>query len=87
MSLSEKCKSTSPSVIKVKSQQKTISIEEKLDIIFWLKKVEQIVDMCHNMRFAHIHVHAIHDIADRITGSAKSGTKVCLCSKTTAVFM
>jgi len=36
--MSEKCKSTPPSAVQVKSQQKKISIEEKLDIISQLEK-------------------------------------------------
>jgi len=39
-SMSEKCKYTSSSAIKVKNQQKTISIEEKLDVISQLEKDE-----------------------------------------------
>jgi hypothetical protein len=38
--MSEKCKYTSSSAIKVKNQQKTIGIEEKLDVISWLGKDE-----------------------------------------------
>jgi hypothetical protein len=40
ISMSEKCKCTSSSAIKVKNQQKTISIEEKLDVISQLEKYE-----------------------------------------------
>jgi len=36
--MSEKCKSTPPSAVQVKSQRKKISIEEKLDIISQLEK-------------------------------------------------
>jgi hypothetical protein len=39
-SMSEKCKYTSSSAVKVKNQQKTISIEEKLDVISQLEKDE-----------------------------------------------
>jgi hypothetical protein len=38
--MSEKCKSTSPSAIQVKNQRKTISTEEKLDVISQLEKGE-----------------------------------------------
>jgi hypothetical protein len=38
--MSERHKSTSPSAIQVQSQQKTIGIEEKLDVISRLEKVE-----------------------------------------------
>jgi len=36
----EKCQSTSPSASQVKNQQKTISIEEKLDTVCQLKNGE-----------------------------------------------
>jgi len=39
-SMSEKCKYTSSSAIKVKNQQKTFGTEEKLDVISWLEKDE-----------------------------------------------
>ena len=70
----EKCQSTSPSASQVKNQQKTISIEEKLDTVCQLKNGEWIVDICHNVRFAHIGICTISD--DRITESAKSGSKL-----------
>ena len=35
-----------------------------------------IVDICHNVRCPHSIVHKIGDYADRITESAKLGTKV-----------
>jgi hypothetical protein len=38
--MSEKCKYTSSSAIEVKNQQKTISIEEKLEVISRLEKGE-----------------------------------------------
>ena len=62
----------------MKSQQNNISIEEKLDIIYWLEKVEQIVDICHNIRVtqSNIWVCTICDNADRIKGSAELGTEV-----------
>jgi hypothetical protein len=47
--MSKKCKSLSHIAIQVKSQQKTISIEDKLDVISLLHKDEQIVDICHNV--------------------------------------
>ena len=70
--MSEKCKSTSPSAIQVKNWPKTISIEEKLDIISWLEKGEQIVDICQNA----ISIHTVCDNDYRITDCAKSGTEV-----------
>jgi len=39
-------------------------------------KSEQIADIRCNVRFVHSSVHTIHDNADRITESAKSGTGV-----------
>jgi hypothetical protein len=55
---------------------KTISIEKKLDIISRLEKGEQIVQVCCNVGFAHSSIHTVHDNADRITDSVKSGTEV-----------
>jgi len=83
--LSEECKSPSPSEIQVKGRWKTISIEEKLDLIIWLEKVEWIVDVYHNVRLAYSSVCTIRDYADRIKESAKPGTKVFVCIKTTTV--
>ena len=37
---SEKCKSVSPRAVQLKNQQKTVGIEEKLDIISQLEKGE-----------------------------------------------
>ena len=74
--MSEKCKSTSPSAVKVKNQLKTIGIEEKLDVISRLEQGEQIFDICLNVRFTHSSIHTIHDNADRIRDSDKSGNKV-----------
>jgi hypothetical protein len=75
--MSKKCKSISHIANQVKNQQNTISIEDKLDVISWLDKDEQIVDMCHNVRPTHSSVHTIHDNTDRVKGSAEAGTKVC----------
>jgi len=74
--ISEKRKSTSPSAVQLKIRWKIVSIEEKLDTLSQLEKGERIVDICHNVRYAHISVHTIHDNADWITESAKLGTKV-----------
>jgi hypothetical protein len=76
---SEECKSPSPNEFQVKGQWKTISIEEKLGLIIWLQKGEQIVDVYHNVRLAYSSVCTICDNADRITESAKSGTKLFMC--------
>jgi hypothetical protein len=74
--MSENCQSTSPTSIPVKNHWKTVSIEEKLNVISWLEKGEQIVDMLHNVTFAYGTVHTIGDNADRIRYNAKSGTEV-----------
>jgi len=54
---------------------KEISIAVKLDIVSQLKKVNKLLT-CDNVRFTNIIVHTILANADRITESAKSGTKV-----------
>jgi hypothetical protein len=69
--ISDKCISTSPSAIQVKNWQKTIGIEEKLDVITQLEKVEQIADRSHDVILAHSSVHTIHDNADRIKEKCK----------------
>jgi selenophosphate synthetase-related protein len=74
--MSEKREPKSPSVIKVKNWQKTIDTEERLVVVSQPEKVEQIVDICHDVRFTHSSVRTICDIADRITETAKSVTKV-----------
>jgi len=51
--ISEKRQSISLSAFQVKNRQKTYSTEEKLVVISWLGKGEQIVDVCHNVGFAH----------------------------------
>jgi hypothetical protein len=38
----------------VKSQCKTNGTEEKLDVISWLERDEQIFDIFHNVRLSHI---------------------------------
>ena len=74
--MSDKCKSTLPTAVQVKNQWKTISIEEKLDIMIQLEKVEWIVDIWRNVRLIYSSVCRVRENADRITESAKSGTKV-----------
>jgi hypothetical protein len=56
----------------VKNRQTTIGIEEKLDAISILEN-EHIVDIWHNVRFAHSSVRTVCDIVDRIMESAISG--------------
>jgi hypothetical protein len=38
----------------------------------------KIVEVCCNVRFARSSIHTVHDNADRITESVKSGTEVCV---------
>jgi hypothetical protein len=44
-------------------------------------KVEQIDEICHNVRLTYSSIHTIRDNADRIKESAKQGLK-CWCGKT-----
>jgi hypothetical protein len=62
--------------IQIKNLQKTISIEEKLNVRSRLEKGEQIDDVCRNVRLAHSCLCPICDNADGIKESARSGTKV-----------
>jgi len=78
--MNKKHKSTSPSAIQVNTQHKTICTDEKLYVISQLEKGEHIVDICHNVRLPHSSIGTIHDKADRIRESAKSGTKMFLCA-------
>jgi len=55
----------------MKNQQKTISTEEKLDIISQLKQGDQIINICHNVRFAHSSACTICDSVNRIAESAR----------------
>jgi hypothetical protein len=77
--MNDKCKSASPSAIQVKNRRKTISTEEKLNVISRLEKSKWIVDICHNVWLAQSSVHTIRDNTDRIKESAKSGTKAFDC--------
>ena len=74
--MNEKRKSTSSSTILVKNSWNTISNEEELEVTSWHEEGEQIIDICHNVRLPQRSTCTIHDNADRITESAKSGTKV-----------
>lgn len=69
-------KHTSSSTIQVKNLWKTISVEEKLDIINQLEKGLRIVDICCNVWFAHSSICTIPDNGDRIKESAKLWSKV-----------
>jgi hypothetical protein len=77
--MNEKCKSASPSAIKVKNRRKTIGIEEKLHVISRREKCEQNVDLCRNVRLTHSGVRTIRYNANRIKKSAKLRTKVFVC--------
>jgi len=74
--ISEKHKSTSPNAIQAKNQRKLNGTEGKLDVISRLERGEQMVDICPNVRLTNISVCTICDNSDRITGNARSGTKV-----------
>ena len=63
----------------MKNQRRTISSEEKVDILSQLEEGEQIVDVCHNVRLACSSVHTVHDTAGRFKASAQSGTKEFAC--------
>jgi hypothetical protein len=52
--MSVECKSASPSAVTVKSWQRTARTVEKLHVTSHLVKCERIVDICHNVRFAHV---------------------------------
>ena len=58
----------------MRNQQKTNRVQEKLDVISQFEKGEQIVDKWCNVRLDHS--YRIHDNADRIKVSVKSGTEV-----------
>jgi hypothetical protein len=73
--VNEKCKSISHGGIQVKNRRKTISIEEKLEVISRLEKGEQIADICCNVRIAYSSIHIVCDDADKIKESTKSGIK------------
>jgi hypothetical protein len=59
----------------VKSQRKTISSEEKVDILSQLEEDERIVDICCNVRLIGSSVHTFNNNPDRFKASAQSGTK------------
>jgi len=82
--MSEKRKFTLPSALQEKNRRKTVSTEKKLDVRRKHVKGERIVDIYHKVRFTHISVSTYRDKVNRITESAKSGTKL-MCSKTTTV--
>jgi hypothetical protein len=77
--MSEKHKSAPPSAIQVKTRRRTGGIEETLYAISRIEKGERYVDICGNVKLTHRIVRTIHDNADRIKASAKSGSKVFVC--------
>jgi len=78
--MSEKYKSTSCSTMQMKNWWKTISIEEKLDIIRWLEKGERIVYIFHNVRLTPSCKRTIRDSTDRVKHFAMAATKVFVCA-------
>jgi hypothetical protein len=68
----------------VKNRRKTISPEEKLDVISHPVQGEGIVDICHNVRLDHSSVRIIRDNADRIKEVLSQELK-CLCTNSTTV--
>jgi len=73
--MSEIRKNTSPSAIQVKNWRKTISTEEKLDVISRPEKGKRIVDICCNVRFTQCSIYTVHDNVDGTVEHAKSGTE------------
>jgi len=78
--MSGKCKARSLSAVQVQNWQKTISTEEKLDILIQLQRGQH----C-NVRLAHGSIRTVLYNADGIKESAKSGNKVCI--KTVVQFL
>jgi hypothetical protein len=76
----EKCKSTSPSAIQLKNWQKTISTEEKLDVISRFEKGEHIADICCMLLILAYEKFMIMltELQEVLWQELK-----CLCSKTT----
>jgi len=74
--MSVKRKTTSSCTVQVKNGQRTISTEDKLDVISRLGKGDRIVHICCVVRFTHSSARTVRDNADRIKQSAKSGTEV-----------
>ena len=60
----------------MKNWSKTTSTEARLGVIGRPERGKQNVEICHNVRLTRSSIHKIHDIADRIIESAKSGTKM-----------
>jgi hypothetical protein len=75
--MSEEHNSTSPSAVQMKNRQKTITAEDKLDVICRLvKKMDELLTYAIMLRLAHGSECTIHANADRIKEGAKSGPKV-----------
>jgi len=69
-------KTTPSRTVPVKNRRKTISIEDKLDVISRPGKSDKIFDICRVVRFAHSSARTIPDNADRMKQTAKSVTEV-----------
>jgi len=82
--MTEKHKSTSPSAIQAENLWKTISSEDKLDVISRLERGEQIVDICHNDKLAHSSIWKSWVMLAELKKLPCQELK-CLCSKTTTV--
>ena len=64
--MTEKPESGSLSAIQMKNRRKTVSIEEKLDVISRLGKGERIADICPSVGPAHVSIRTIRDNVDWI---------------------
>jgi hypothetical protein len=64
--INEKYQSISLSSIQVNNWHKIFITVEKLDVISWLEKGEQNVDICHYVMFAYSSIHTFCGNADRI---------------------
>lgn len=71
-------KSALPSAIQVKNRGKAIDTEEKLDVRSQLEKDERTVDILIMLGLLIVSTCTICDNAERIKGSAKTVTKVCV---------
>jgi hypothetical protein len=77
--------STCATAVHVKNRQKTVGIEEKLDVIRQLEK-GRIVDICYYVRFIYISVCKIMILLIELK-KVLSQEQMCLCSKTTTVLL
>jgi len=75
-----------PPATQVKNRRKTVSTEEKLDVISRIERCDLTVDICLNVRFARIYVHTTRYNADTITESSQSGNNVFVFSIITGLW-